>query len=207
LRLDGHQVDHAQTIRAAQIFLREHTYGLIVLDRMLPDGHGADLCQRLRADRCHTPVLMLTALGSVQQRVEGLDAGADDYLPKPFELAELRARISALLRRQIWTSQQSTLLRFGAVEVDFDAHTVLVNSVPVKLTSLELSLLRYFADNTGRVLTRGELLEQVWHLDPNTKTRAVDNFIARLRRQLEPEPNRPIYFRSIRGAGYQFVIG
>jgi DNA-binding response OmpR family regulator len=143
--------------------------------------------------------------------VRGLDTGADDYLVKPFELPELLARVRSALRRRDWLSRDAAsepgrgALSFGKVAVNFDTHDVVAFDKPVRLTQLELDLLYYFSRNPRRVLTREELLERVWHLHNSPNTRSVDNFIVRLRKYFEPQPDKPIYFVSHRGAGYKFV--
>jgi two-component system OmpR family response regulator len=210
--LEGFAVDVAQTAReAGQLLVRPHAYALIVLDVMLPDLDGFELCEQLRNAGNFTPVIMLTARATPEDRVRGLEAGADDYLIKPFDLSELLARVRSLLRRQSWEcaesfepSSSTTRLEFGQARVDFRTHQVEVNGEPVKLTRLELDLLRYFADHAGRVLDREELLEKVWQLRDYPQTRTVDNYVLRLRKHFEPDPSHPIHFLSVRGSGYRF---
>ena len=212
LELESFAVDVAQTGRqAAQFLARPNGYAAIVLDVMLPDVDGFDLCRRMRDSGNYTPVIMLTARSSPDDRVRGLEVGADDYLVKPFELSELLARIRSLLRRRQWESAggapsggSAASLRFGAAQVDFDAQRVTVDGEPRRLTRLELELLRYFAEHPDRVLSREELLENVWQLRNYPNTRTVDNFVLRLRKYFEPDPSRPVHFLSIRGSGYRF---
>jgi DNA-binding response OmpR family regulator len=157
------------------------------------------------------PVIMLTARSAAEERVRGLDSGADDYMPKPFVLSELLARVRSALRRSGWRQQDAPTeetrgtLHFGNVQINFDTHEVSANGKPVRMTQLELDLLYYFAQNPGRVLSRDELLERVWKLRNAPNTRSVDNFIARLRRYFEPLPDKPVHFLSHRGAGYKFL--
>ena len=213
LELDGYQVDVAGNAKqAAEKLIRVDRYDAIVLDVMLPDVNGFELCQRLRDSGNFVPVIMLTARSSPDDRVQGLEAGADDYMVKPFELAELLARVRSLLRRRKWETDRglrpadTATLQFGNVRVDFDTHEVSIGGdESVKLTQLELDLLRYFSDNPGRVLSRDELLENVWKLRNYNNTRTIDNFISRLRRRFEPDGKNPVHFLSIRGAGYKFV--
>ncbi len=208
--LEGHSVDVAGTGRqAAELLLRSEPYDVIILDVMLPDTSGFNLCRKLRDAGNFTPVLMLTALGTTDDRVAGLEAGADDYLAKPFDLSELLARVRSLLRRRDWERSQSAeqtrgVYTFGAAKIDFDRREATAEGVEVKLTRLEFELLRYFADNPERVLSRQELQEKVWKLANYPNSRMVDNFIMRLRRHFEPDPRSPMHFVSVRGAGYRF---
>jgi DNA-binding response OmpR family regulator len=212
LTLEGFSVDVAGTAHeAGQFLVRPHAYAAIVLDIMLPDLDGFQLCQQLRESGNFTPVIMLTARSAPDDRVRGLEVGADDYLVKPFDLAELLARVRSLLRRRAWETAESSgtgtgtiHLAFGRVQVDFDAHRVIVDGRPVTLTRLELDLLRYFADHPDRVLSREELLEKVWLLRDYPNTRTVDNFVLRLRKHFEPDPSAPVHFLSVRGSGYRF---
>lgn len=211
LQLDGHAVQVAPDGARARAALDGGGFDLVLLDVMLPDADGMELCREMRAEGDLTPVLMLTAMGETGDRIAGLASGADDYLPKPFELAELRARVAALLRRARWSETQppaqSLTVCFGAVEVDFDAHEARVGGEPVSMTALEFDLLRYFVDRSGKVLSRERLLEEVWGVSGSNTTRTVDNFVMRLRRHFEPEPGRPRHFVSVRGVGYKFVGG
>jgi two-component system OmpR family response regulator len=210
LELDGFAVTVAESARdAGYQLLAPEGFDLILLDVMLPDIDGLTFCARLRDSGNLTPVLMLTANDRPEDRVAGLEAGADDYLGKPFDLDELRARVTSLLRRKRWserpTPRAETVTRFGSVVVDFDAYAIEIEGRAAKMTRLEFDLLRYFVHNPRRVLSREELLEQVWQLSNHPNTRVVDNFIVRLRRHIEPNPRKPIHLLSVRGAGYQFV--
>ncbi len=211
LELEGYRVDVAGNAKeAGQRLLDPSGYDAIVLDVMLPDVNGFDLCKKFRDAGNFIPVIMLTARSSPEDRVLGLEAGADDYMVKPFELNELLARVRSVLRRQRWEQNtgnyvKATTLTFGDAEINFDTHEVTVAGEPVQLTQLELDLLRYFAENAGRVLSRTELLERVWKLRNYGNTRTVDNFISRLRRRFEEDASSPAHFLSVRGAGYKFV--
>ena len=208
LELEEYEVDIAATAtEAAKALAQPESYDAIILDVMLPDFDGFELCRRMRDAGNLTPIIMLTARDTPEDRVTGLEAGADDYLVKPFELAELLARVKVLLRRRDWDregGESSAVLEFGNAHVDFDAHSAEVGGEPLALTHLEIELLRYFARNPGRVLSRDELLERVWKLRNYPNTRVVDNFIVRLRKYFEPDPSNPVFFLSIRGAGYKF---
>jgi DNA-binding response OmpR family regulator len=212
LELEGYAVDVAGNARdAGERLLQLEAYDVIVLDVMLPDVDGFELCRRLRDAGNYVPVIMLTARSSAEDRVAGLEAGADDYLVKPFELGELLARVRSALRRREWenggtrSKSAATPLEFGTARVDFESHEVRVGGELVKLTQLELDLLHYFAQHPGRVLSRDELLEKVWKLRNYSNTRTVDNFLSRLRRRFEEDPQRPCHFVSVRGAGYKFL--
>jgi DNA-binding response OmpR family regulator len=212
LELEGYEVEVARTVReTANYLVQGNLFDLIILDVMLPDGDGFALCRKLRDAGDYTPVIMLTARNSADDRVRGLNTGADDYLAKPFELAELLARVRSSLRRRGWEARDASaehargVLRFGQALINFDTHEASAFDRPVRLTQLELDLLYYFSRHPNRVLMREDLLEQVWKLRNAPNTRSVDNFIVRLRKYFEPAPDRPIFFLSHRGAGYKFV--
>ena len=213
LELDGYRVVVARSLReAAAQLLEAAPIDLILLDVMLPDGESYGFCKQLRESGQYLPVIMLTARSAAEERVRGLDSGADDYMPKPFVLSELLARVRSALRRSGWRQQDAPSeeatrgkLSFGSAEIDFDTHSATVAGKPVRMTQLELDLLYYFAQNPGRVLSRDELLERVWKLRNAPNTRSVDNFIGRLRRYFEPLPDKPVHFVSHRGAGYKFL--
>ncbi len=208
LELSGYAVDLASTAReAGEKLLQPDRYSVIVLDVMLPDKNGYELCRKIRDSGNYTPVIMLTARSSADDRVEGLESGADDYVVKPFDLDELLARVGSMLRRQAWAQGNGAApvtAAFGRAQVSFDAHEVTVDGRKVELTRLELDLLRYFVAHPGRVISRAELLEKVWKLRSHS-SRTIDNFISRLRRHFEDDPADPRHFLSIRGAGYKFM--
>jgi len=211
--LEGYAVDVAVTARRAAELLLGGPYDAIVLDVMLPDADGFELCKKLRDGGNFTPVLMLTARDATEDRVRGLEVGADDYLVKPFELAELLARVRSLLRRRTWERTHKpppatgpAVIAFGQAVIDCERGEARMGDTEVKLTRLEFDLIRYFADNAGRVLSRQELQEHVWKLANYPNTRMVDNFIMRLRRHFEPDPANPAHFVSVRGTGYKFVL-
>ncbi len=212
LELEGYEVVVAPTSRdAAAAFVEHRSFAAVILDVMLPDLDGFAFCQKLRESNNYVPVIMLTARHAPEDRVRGLESGADDYLVKPFDLGELLARMRSMLRRQGWeqhnvASRSKNTLQFGdRASINFDTHEVTVDGQEVHLTQLELDLLRFFATNPERVVSREELLEKVWKLRGYSNTRTVDNFIGRLRRHFEPEPSDPRHFISVRGAGYRFV--
>lgn len=178
-------------------------YRVIVLDRMLPGGDGVEAMARIRAGGSRAMILVLSALGRAAQRVEGLEKGADDYLPKPFEPEELRARLRALLRRGTIEVLDNDLMAFGALEIRLKARTVHVKRAHIAVSPKEFELITYFARNAGQVVTRMQLLENVWklHFDPGTNV--VDVHVGRLRRKLEEAGSHAI--QTARGEGYVFA--
>jgi DNA-binding response OmpR family regulator len=175
-------------------------YDLIVLDVMLPGLDGFSVCQQLRAQRTHTPVLMLTARDAIDDRVAGLDSGADDYLAKPFAFRELLARVRALLRRE--GRSRDPVLRVADLEIDTVSHEVRRAGKPLELTSKEYAILEYFARNPNRVLTRTQIAEHVWDYDFVAMSNVIDVYVGYLRRKLGDDGESRL-LRTIRGAGYQ----
>ncbi len=187
---------------------------LVILDLMLPGMSGYAVCEKLRAAGDEVPVLMLSARILSEDKARGFDVGADQYQTKPFDLEELLARVRGLLARSQRlgrakvnppVAENNATFRFGNVEVNFDTFEVKVRGKPLRPTSMELKLLRYFVENQGRVISRDEILENVWGYDSNPQTRTIDNFVLKLRRYFEEDPTQPRHFLSIRGAGYRFV--
>jgi two-component system OmpR family response regulator len=215
LELEGHEVLWLQDgLEAQQVLIDERrAFDLIILDIMLPGMSGLDLCRALRKTGDFTPVLMLTAKQYDKDKVQGLQMGADDYVTKPFNLEELLARVEGLLRRQRWAEarqgpapgEAADRLTFRDVAIDFAAHEATVGGQEVKLTAIEMTLMKVFKEHEGRVLTREELLEKAWHTDAPLTTRTVDNFIMRLRKLFETDPAHPEHIVSVRGIGYKFV--
>jgi len=208
LEQEGYRVTHVETGEEALTSLPRGDFDLVVLDLMLPGIGGLEVCRRLRAVDAHLPVLMLTALAREEERVAGLAEGADDYLTKPFSLAEFLLRVKAILRRSRRAGAEipnAEPYRFGANRVDLTAGTAATARGPVNLTDLEVKTLRLFFTHEGEILTRAELLQAVWGLPPDTETRTLDNFIVRLRKYFEPDPANPKYFLTVRGRGYRFV--
>jgi DNA-binding response OmpR family regulator len=181
---------------------------LVVLDVMLPGLDGFQIVERMRETGNYTPVLMLTAKGLPEDVVQGLEAGADDYLPKPFDLPVLLARVRGLIRRRDWArapAEGAALTRVGGAEVDFTNLELQKGSETVRLTLLEAMLLKLLVERRGQVVTKAEILEKVWNLTPDTETRAVDNFVMRLRRHLEEDAGHPRLLLTVRGVGYRLV--
>ncbi len=180
-------------------------FDLILLDVMLPHKNGFDVCRDLRQQGVAVPVLMLTARGQVVDKVVGLKLGADDYLTKPFEMIELLARIEALLRRAPAPQNTPALYQFGDVRIDFRRAEVVRGGEPVELSAKEFQLLRYFVEHAGAVLSREELLNNVWDYAALPTTRTVDVHVSWLRQKLEPNPRRPQHILTVHGMGYKFV--
>ena len=180
-------------------------HDLILLDVMLPGGSGFDVCRTLRQRGVRSPILMLTARGQVVDRVVGLKLGADDYLVKPFDMAELLARIEALLRRALPAAITSDGLRFGDIAVDFRRAEVTKAGRRVDLSAREFKLLRYFAEHAGDTISRDELLNEVWGYNAMPSTRTVDVHVAWLRQKLETNPRHPEHLLTVHGLGYKFI--
>ena len=199
---DGLQAESLLTGRDAQ------TFDLVVLDIMLPGLDGLSLAQRMRAAGYYTPVLVLTAKSLPEDIVQGLSAGADDYLAKPFDLPVLLARVKGLLRRRDWTRGDGSAetVQVGTASVDFRNFEIQARGETFRLTVLEAMLLKLLVQHQGRVVGKAEILEKVWNLSPDTETRAVDNFIVRLRRYLEDNPRFPKHLLTVRGAGYKLTV-
>jgi len=211
LEAEGHEVTLAATGREAVEHLTDASqdFDLVILDLMLPEMSGFEVARRTRAAGNYVAILILTAKDDSFDVVRGLEEGADDYLTKPFRLDELLARVKGLLRRRRWdrVDETSTLREtsFGDVCVRFDRFEISTPRGDVQLTTREMGLLRALIEREGEVVTRGELLEEVWGLRPDTRTRVIDSFIVRLRRYIEPDPSRPRHIVSVRGHGYRFV--
>lgn len=178
---------------------------LILLDLMLPRKTGEDICRELRRAGVDTPVIMLTSKKEELDKVLGLESGADDYITKPFGLRELLARVRAVLRRRIPPAAPPATCEFGTVKVDFVRQEAFRDGLPVRLSVREFGILRYLAGREGEVVTRAQMLDEVWGYDAYPSTRTVDNFILSLRKKLEPDPAHPVHFLTIPTAGYKFV--
>jgi DNA-binding response OmpR family regulator len=199
----GFRVTHAPAGADAEQRLRRESFDAVVLDLMLPDTDGLDLCRRLRADSA-IPVLMLTARGDPLDRVVGLELGADDYLPKPFEPRELLARLRAILRRG-QAATPGDVLRFGKLEIDRAAREVRVDGEPCPVTGFQYTLLVALAERAGRVLSRETLLDLTKGAALEEFDRSIDVHISRLRAAIETDPKKPRRILTVRGAGYVFA--
>ncbi len=201
---EGHSVDHVEDGRDGLFRATDGSFDLVILDRMVPGIDGLGLLKAMRAAKVETPVLILSALASVTDRIEGLEAGSDDYLVKPFSFGELLARVNALLRRGEGKTAQDLRILVGDLEIEPLSRVVRRAGKVIDLKPREYRLLEYLARNEGRVVTRTMLLEQVWdyHFDPGTNV--IDVHVSRLRRKLEEGFERPI-LHTVRGAGYRLA--
>ena len=213
LQAEGHTVSVAADGEAALESLQNDAFDAVVLDVMLPGKDGFEVAATLRARGNYIPVLMLTARGRPEDIVQGFAAGADDYLPKPFDLNVLLARLSALLRRMSWSheSQAKNPIEDEAAEFAFAGHRINFDALElhtperlIHLTLMEADLLRYLVRIREMMGSRKELLEEVWHVREDTDTRAIDNFIVRLSRYIEDDPAAPRHLQTVRGVGYRF---
>lgn len=212
LEAEGYSVETTERGEDALEWLlkEKRPFDALVLDIMLPGKDGFTVARELRDARHYIPLLMLTARGRPEDVLRGFEAGADDYLPKPFNLEILIARIGSLLRRKQWLVAASEpaeiddTYSFDDKTVDFEKLQLTSAGQTYQLTLMEVELLRYLIKNNGRPVSRKEILENVWNLHEDTDTRAIDNFIVRLRRYIEPEPAKPRYLTTVRGLGYQF---
>lgn len=183
----------------------EESPDLVILDVMMPQMSGLEVCRQLRAKRASIPIIMLTARGQEVDKVVGLELGADDYVTKPFSIRELLARVKALLRRTAVIPKDQDQHSFGDVEVDLRRCRVLRAGNAIDISSKEFELLKYFVCHAGETLSRDRLLEDVWGYDNYPSTRTVDTHLVRLRQKLEPDPEQPRYFLTVHGTGYRFV--
>ncbi|MFZ1919533.1 MAG: response regulator transcription factor [Terriglobales bacterium] len=229
LQAEGHEVEVSGDGEDAlsRLVDRAERFDAVVLDVMLPGKSGFEVAALLREKKNYVPILMLTARGRSEDVLQGFAAGADDYLPKPFELAILIARLDGLLRRSVWMKQSATsaagndppstandpsatgnaedTFQFAGKSIDFRELELRSLGNIIHLTVMEAEFLRYLVHSAGRVVSRKVLLEEVWGLHEDTDTRAIDNFVVRLRRYIEEDPSRPKHLQTVRGVGYRFI--
>ena len=220
LQAEGYRTHHEADGDAALAWLLQAAQsgpdrvGAVLLDCMLPGTDGFEIVRAMRREQRYTPVLMLTARSRPEDILEGIEAGADDYLPKPFDLSILLVRLKSLLRRTSWQAKSQLpatppapldtyifngrTIRFDALELEAPGRTT-------HLTLMEADLLRYLTDRAGQIVPRKDILEQVWRVHEDTDTRAIDNFIVRLRRYIEDDPAAPVHLTTVRGVGYRFL--
>lgn len=206
LEAEGYEVE---TVDNGEDALTKSGFDLVLLDVMLPGKSGFDVALELRARGEAAPILMLTARSRPEDVLKGFAAGADDYLPKPFDLSILLARVMGLLRRAQWLKKpaapSSDVFEFSGRRVDFDLQKLTAKGETIPLTLMESRLLRYLIQNEGRVVSRKQILESVWDVKEDTDTRAIDNFIVRLRKYVEDDASQPRHLLTVRGIGYRFI--
>lgn len=204
---EGYIVTRAKDGREALDLFENNEYDLILLDIMLPYHDGFEIARIVREKNPQIPILMLTARSKNEDIIKGLQEGADDYITKPFQLKELLLRVKGMLKRKMWyknvTSQQP-VYKFGNCEINFEDLSAKNKDSEFRLTHQEAMVMRYLIDHKGKIISRSELLENVWHLNPDIESRTVDIFISRLRKYFEENPSNPEYIKSVRGAGYVF---
>jgi len=206
LKKEGFIVDSASDGETALTKIRKGKYGLLILDLMLPGIQGMELCRILRNDPKTSvlPIIMLTAKGEEVDRILGLEMGADDYMAKPFSPRELVARVKAVLRRSKEKPVSEKILKIGDLEIDRERYVVSVRTKPVKLSATEFKLLLFLAERKGKVFSRDQLLDAVWRDEAFVEPRTVDVHIRRLRSNIEEDPAKPEYIKTMRGIGYFF---
>jgi len=206
---EGYNVTIASDRAEALKLFHQNDYDLIILDIMLShQDDGFDVARKIRKKSLQIPILMLTARNTADDVVRGLELGADDYITKPFHLKELLLRVKRILRRKKWyraVIAEQPIYQFRDNEINFEDLTGRSGDQYFHLTKREAMVLKYLIDHQGKIVSREELLENVWGLSSAIETRTVDNFMARLRKYFEPDPSKPIFIKSVRGAGYMFV--
>jgi DNA-binding response OmpR family regulator len=205
LEFEGYRVTAVASAEEALVEFDRRAVSLVILDIMLPGMSGFELCQRLRGRGSHVPIVMLTARTHERDRVHGLDLGADDYVSKPFSVRELLARVRAQVRRDDWHTPTGAEFTFADVRVNMKKRLVLRKGRRVPLSAREFELLRYLIAHRDEIVSREQLLRDVWGYDQLSVTRTVDNYIAKLRTQLEPRPHEPRYIITVHGSGYQLL--
>lgn len=202
LRREGYDTELATDGGSAVQRAVSGGFDLILLDVMLPETDGFEVCRRVRTSGIEAPIILLTARGQEAEKVIGLESGADDYVTKPYSARELRARIKAHLRRG--AKQTAEVYRFGDAELDFARCELRRAGKPVELSALEFKMLSVFVKRAGRLLTRSQLLDEIWGPGTHVTDRVVDNQVTNLRKKIEPDPSRPRYIIALRGLGYRF---
>lgn len=204
---EGYKVDWARDGKQAIDFFNSKIYDLIILDIMLPFLDGFEIAKQIRAKDPQMPILILSARTSYDDKVRGLEIGADDYMTKPFHLDELILRVEGMIKRKNWyynSTQLKPIYKFGANEINFENFECKNGTKQFVLTQREAMLLKYLIERKGKIVSRHELLQNVWHINPEVETRTVDIFISRLRKYFEPDPDKPTYIIGVRSAGYEF---
>jgi DNA-binding response OmpR family regulator len=207
LELEGYEVQTAADGDEGLARAGSFSPDLVILDVMLPKKNGFDVCRELRARSNTLPIVMLTARSAETDKVLGLELGADDYVTKPFSITELLARVRAVLRRAAAQkpADPADIVRIGEIEIDFKLHQARRGKTRIEFTAREFDLLRYFVQHTGQVVTREQILNEVWGYEEFPTTRTIDNFVAKLRQKIERAPHAPEHILTIHGSGYKFV--
>ncbi|MCA1585147.1 MAG: response regulator transcription factor [Acidobacteria bacterium] len=205
LELEGYDVATAADGEEGLTTAASFNPDLVILDVMLPKKNGFDVCRELRVRSSATPIVMLTARSAETDKVLGLELGADDYVTKPFSITELLARVRAVLRRTGAQKTPSDAVRIGDIDIDFKLHQARRGRARIEFTAREFDLLRYFVQHIGQVVTREQILNEVWGYEEFPTTRTIDNFVAKLRQKIERAPHAPEHILTIHGSGYKFV--
>ncbi len=207
LEFEGYEVDLAADGKTGLQKLLENSYDLALLDVMLPQMSGFDVCRKAREKGVATPIIMLTAKGEEIDKVVGLELGADDYITKPFGLRELLARVKAVLRRVDGsTAGAAQKMVLGSVEIDFASYNASRSGESLQMTPKEFEILRFLWDHRNKTVSRDELLTNVWGYDESISTRTVDNFILKLRQKIEDDPAHPKHIITVHGLGYKLIV-
>jgi Response regulators consisting of a CheY-like receiver domain and a winged-helix DNA-binding domain len=209
LEFEGYEVDIAMEGRSGLQKILQCRYDVILLDIMLPEVSGFDICRTVRREGVSTPIILLTAKGEEIDKVLGLELGADDYITKPFSLRELLARIKAILRRSPTGKEESVepeFISFGKIKVNFKNYQVLEGQSEIKMSHKEFEVLHFLYKNAGKTIHRDDIISAVWSIDYDITTRTVDNFILKLRHKIEADPNNPKIILTVHGIGYKMIL-
>jgi DNA-binding response OmpR family regulator len=210
LEFEGYEVDTALEGGTGLQKILQNSYDLILLDIMLPEVSGFDICKTTRKEGINTPIILLTAKGEEIDKVLGLELGADDYITKPFSLRELLARIKAILRRapiEKEGSGEPEFIQIGNVKVNFKNYQAYAGTNEIKMSYKEFGILHYLYMNVGKIIQRDDLMNDVWGIEYDISTRTVDNFILKLRQKIEADPNNPKIILTVHGIGYKMILG
>jgi DNA-binding response OmpR family regulator len=209
LEFEGYEVDTAMEGRSGLQKILQSGYDLILLDIMLPEVSGFDICRTVRREGVNTPIILLTAKGEEIDKVLGLELGADDYITKPFSLRELLARIKAILRRSTTGKEEnaeSEFINIGNIKVNFKNYMAFEGTSEIKMSYKEFEVLHYLYKNAGKIIRRDDLISGVWSIDYDINTRTVDNFILKLRQKIEADSNNPKIILTVHGMGYKMIL-
>ena len=206
LEFEGFEVSHARTGQEGILWARGEHPDCIILDLMLPDTNGYKVCEQIRREDPVVPIIMLTARSQEADKIRGLDVGADDYVTKPFSVGELVARIRAIFRRMNRTSRPGSPLEIGESTIDPASQILKKGRSETKLSFYEVQLLRFLHERAGQPVSRDEILDKVWGVEASPNNRTVDNFVVKLRKKLEPQPDEPRHILTVYGVGYKLVV-